>query len=52
MREIVPQVGETAETDRLIALTRVRRAAEELLEELIELSDGTTLMVASLKSWM
>ena len=45
MREIVPLVGETAETDKLIVLLRARRAGEELLEALLELWDETVFMV-------
>jgi len=44
MREIVPRVGRTAETDKLIAPMRVRRAAGEL-EVLLKLSDEAVLMV-------
>ena len=45
MREIPPRMGETAETERLIALLQVRRAGERLLEALPELSDEIVLMV-------
>lgn len=45
MRESVPRFGQTAETDKLIVVLRVRRAVEELLEALLELSDETVFMV-------
>ena len=39
MRDIVPRVGETAETDMLVAAVRERRTGGELEELLLEVSD-------------
>jgi len=44
MREIVPRVGRTAETDKLITPMRVRRVGR-VLEVLLKLSDEAVLMV-------
>lgn len=42
IREIVPRVGETAETEKFIGPVRARREGEALLE--MELSDEVALM--------